>query len=237
MSSTTNFDLLFEQAAEDVFGVVPEVFRAPALPQGRSFKGIVHLHGEVNHPDEMVLTDADFGRAYLTEGWARRFLVELFRHFIVLFIGYSHNDTIMNYLARALPKYEAGRRFALIAEDVDPQRWHILGIEPIKYPKSKKHEHKALYRGVRHLADMFRDSILDWQHKVHGIASKPPPQSKEETDIIEYALKDVSTTRFFANAARLPEWVNWLDDRNHLESLFTGRDLSERDNYFGGMAG
>ena len=40
----------------------------------------------------MVLTDADFGRAYLTEGWARRFLVELFRSFTVLFVGYSHND-------------------------------------------------------------------------------------------------------------------------------------------------
>ena len=38
---------------------------------------------------DMVLTDADFGRAYLTEGWAQRFLVDVFREFTVLFIGYS----------------------------------------------------------------------------------------------------------------------------------------------------
>ena len=64
----------------------------------------------------MVLTDADFGRAYLTEGWARRFLVELFRQFTVLFVGYGHNDTVMNYLARALPESDVAKRFALTGE-------------------------------------------------------------------------------------------------------------------------
>ena len=88
---TTNFDLLFEQASEAVFDDKPEVFRAPALPLGHQFSGIVHVHGAVSHPNEVVLTDLDFSRAYLTEGWARRFLVELFRNFAVLFVGYRHD--------------------------------------------------------------------------------------------------------------------------------------------------
>lgn len=226
---TTNFDLLFEQAAKDEFGVMPEVFRAPALPLGRSFTGIVHLHGTVSRPDEIVLTDADFGRAYLTEGWARRFLVDLFRHFTVLFVGYSHNDTIVSYLARALPESEAGQRFALTEEDGSPQRWQVLGIEPIGYPKSGKHDYSALYEGVRRLADTVRRSVLDWQREVTELAIKPPPLSEEEADIIKDALKDVSTTRFFANAARSPEWISWLDKRKHLEPLFAEGDLSERD--------
>ena len=97
---TTNFDLLFEQAAADVFNnSQPRVFQAPSLPLGRQFNGIVHIHGVVRYPEEMVLTDKDFGRAYVTEGWAQRFLVDLFRSFTVLFVGYSHEDTIMNYLA------------------------------------------------------------------------------------------------------------------------------------------
>ena len=100
---TTNFDLLFEQASEAVFDDKPEVFRAPALPLGHQFRGIIHVHGAVSRPNEMVLTDLDFARAYLTEGWARRFLIELFRNFTVLFVGYSHDDTILSYLARALP--------------------------------------------------------------------------------------------------------------------------------------
>ena len=51
----------------------------------------------------MVITDEDFGRAYMTEGWAARFLVELFSNFTILFVGYSYDDTIMSYLTRALP--------------------------------------------------------------------------------------------------------------------------------------
>ena len=96
---TTNFDPLFEQEAEAIFDSSPEVFRAPALPLGREFDGIVHVHGSVRRPNEMVLTDRDFGHAYLTDGWAQRFLVELFSNFRILFVGYSHDDTIMNYLA------------------------------------------------------------------------------------------------------------------------------------------
>ena len=111
--STTNFDLLFADAAQDVFPEQPELCKAPALPLGRTFNGIVHVHGCLDRPRDMVLTDADFGRAYLTEGWARRFLVELFRSFTVMFVGYSHNDTVMKYLARALPARESKPRFAL----------------------------------------------------------------------------------------------------------------------------
>ena len=71
---TTNFDTLFEEAAKEHWVDQPEVFRAPALPLGAEFNGIVHIHGSIDNPPNMVLTDADFGRAYLTEGWARRFL-------------------------------------------------------------------------------------------------------------------------------------------------------------------
>ena len=95
---TTNFDLLFEEAASDALGSYPEAFPAPALPLGNRFRGIVHLHGSINDPDEMILTHRDFGRAYLTEsdGWARRFLVGLFGNFAILFVGIQpqryHNE-------------------------------------------------------------------------------------------------------------------------------------------------
>jgi hypothetical protein len=79
---TTNFDNHFLGAAQTVFGSGPEVYRAPALPLGDDFKGIVHLHGSVlDDAKKLVLTDADFGRAYLTQGWARRFVQQLFSKF------------------------------------------------------------------------------------------------------------------------------------------------------------
>ena len=53
---TTNFDLLFEQAARDVVETLPTTYSAPALPLGEEFKGIVHVHGDINRPDNSVLT-------------------------------------------------------------------------------------------------------------------------------------------------------------------------------------
>ncbi|NJL27382.1 MAG: hypothetical protein HC897_05550 [Thermoanaerobaculia bacterium] len=68
---TTNFDRHFEGAIEArQFTTKVEVYNAPALPRGSSFTGLVHLHGALGrNPEELVLTDADFGRAYLSEGW------------------------------------------------------------------------------------------------------------------------------------------------------------------------
>jgi len=60
---TTNFDLHFETAARDLFGRDPDIYRAPALPLGYDFSGIVHIHGSLPRARELVLTDTDFGRA------------------------------------------------------------------------------------------------------------------------------------------------------------------------------
>ena len=114
---TTNFDLLFEKAYNDLFRIVPKVFEATALPFGGRFQGIVHIHGSINDPQEMILTMQDFGRAYMTEanGWARQFLVDLFDNFFVLFIGYSHSDTIMNYMTSSLTKKYDKERYTMTA--------------------------------------------------------------------------------------------------------------------------
>ncbi len=230
---TTNFDFLFEQAAEDLFDSIPEVFRAPALPLGHQFKGIVHVHGTVNRHDDMIITDSDFGRAYLNEGWAQRFLVELFSNFTILFVGYSHNDTIMNYLARALPAREANRRFALTGKcDDDTDRWCLLGIEPITYPQCNKEDHSALDKGARELAAFAQLGILDWHRKITEIAENPPPLDKETEDLMKYALADDTKTRFFTKAATNPEWIDWLDEREYLIPLFANDTLNKRDRIF-----
>ena len=228
---TTNFDRLFEQASKDVLDSSPEVFQAPALPLGNDFNGIVHVHGAIRYPEGMVLTDRDFGRAYLTEGWARRFLVALFRQFTVLFVGYGHNDTVMNYLARALPESAASLRFALTREsDSDLQRWRVLGIEPIQYPQDSDDDYSKLHEGIRRLADFSRRSVLDWKREITELARKKPPLlGDEEAGLIEEALKDETRTRFFTDAASSPEWIDWLDKRKHLDALFGSGTLGKQD--------
>ena len=66
----------------------------------------MHLHGRIEGANdngrELILTSADFDRAYLTERWASRFITELFQYFNVLFIGYSINDPVLAYMLDAL---------------------------------------------------------------------------------------------------------------------------------------
>ena len=216
---TTNFDTLFEEAAKEHWVDQPEVFRAPALPLGAEFNGIVHIHGSIDNPPNMVLTDADFGRAYLTEGWARRFLVDLFRAFTVLFVGYGHNDTVMNYLARALPIDQTQSRF-VITDEADGDRWEILGTKPVFFAKPDKYDYSALYKGIAGLAKYARRGILDWQRDITEIAKTPPSLDQEVMDLVGDGLSDPARTRFFTEAASHIDWVQWLDERGHLDSLF-----------------
>ena len=219
---TTNFDPLFEQAAEAIFDSSPEVFRAPALPLGREFDGIVHVHGSVRRPNEMVLTDRDFGHAYLTDGWAQRFLVELFSNFRILFVGYSHDDTIMNYLARALPAGSEYQRFILTgSEDKKPSDdWRSLGIEPIVYPQANENDYSELDTSIHGLAELVQRRVVVWNDEITNIAQVPPPTDENKADLIEYALSDEVNTRFFTKAASDPDWIGWLDERGHLTALF-----------------
>ncbi|MBC7284640.1 DUF4020 domain-containing protein [Hoeflea sp.] len=224
---TTNFDLHFETAAAALFGAVPDVYRAPALPLGYDFSGIVHVHGALPRARDLVLTDADFGRAYLTEGWARRFLVDVFRQYTVLFVGYSHNDVVMNYLARALPADSVSARFALTDEDGN---WEFLGIKPIRFVKGTGADaFKELYAGVHRLAERVTRGALDWRSRLAELGHRVPPTDEEAISEVEQALRQVHTTRFLLDVARDPEWLRWLDRRKHLDALFGTGDLSERD--------
>ena len=206
---TTNFDDLFERVARGQFESKIRVFQAPALPLGNRFFGIVHLHGSVDEPEEMVLTHRDFGRAYLTEsdGWARRYLIDLFTNYTVLFVGYSHSDTIMTYLTPSLPPDGGQQRFALIGDQIDdPTRWRRMGIEPVTFQQAHANDFSGLDVGVAGLANFLQRGVLDWQREITVIADGKPPIDDESVGIIEHALSDPVTTRFFVESAESPEW-------------------------------
>ena len=220
---TTNFDTLFEKASTGVFRTCPEVFQTPTLPFRRAFRGMVHIHGSIERADDMVLTDADLGYAYLIEGSARRFLVELFGSFTILFVGYSHRDTVMTYLARALQGRRTEPRFA-ITNDTDSHRWQILGIKPVIYRSSSSDDHHALYEGINGLVKYAGRSLSDWRSKITEIAENPPSRDGEEMDLVEDALADPRRAGFFADAAAHVGWIDWLDKRKHLDRLFSTDD-------------
>ncbi|PWG60930.1 SIR2 family protein [Spiribacter halobius] len=228
---TTNFEFLIEAAAEEALGQRPRSFEAPAIPVGSDFRGVVHIHGGLSDPHTMVLTDADFGRAYLLEGWARRFLVSLFRHFTVLFVGYSHQDAVVNYLARAIPATGAYGRYALMEVTEDsPTRWDLLGVTAIPYKKQPNEDnpHQRLYDGVGKLAQHASRGALEWRTQLNEIAEAGPPQDAESVGQIDHALTEFHLTRFLLETATHSEWPRWLNERGYLDSLFDQPALSEQ---------
>ena len=48
--------------------------------------------------DRLIISDGDFGQAYLTQGWAARFVATLFRDFTLCFVGYSIDDPVLRYM-------------------------------------------------------------------------------------------------------------------------------------------
>ena len=227
--ATTNFDDHFASSARELYETQrPEMFFAPALPVGSDFTGIVHLHGSVTKdPKRMVLTDRDFGRAYLTEGWARRFLQELFSKYVVLFVGYSHNDPVVHYLARGLPPSASiDRRFAL-AEGGEDERWENLGIQPLPYPRrDDDSRHIALGSAISKWANLVRCTPLEHQERIKSVVEKPPPPAGEDLDYIEKALDDISLTRFFVHYADAVEWLHWMEKKSAFRKLFRSGQYS-----------
>jgi SIR2-like protein len=85
----------------------------------------------------MVLTDKNFGAAYLTRGWVRDFLISLFSEYTVLFVGYSHNDITTTYLARGLNQAQVKPRWTLVSSDLKQEaeeHWVHLEISVQQYP-------------------------------------------------------------------------------------------------------
>ena len=131
---TTNFDDCFEVAIKDS-GFYCESYSSPALPYGDTFCGLAHLHGSVESPESMVLLAEDYGRAYVTNGWATRFLVDLFEKHTVLFIGYSCGDSLVDYLTRSISSHINGKAYAFCRSSEDDSDWLVRGIAPISYDK------------------------------------------------------------------------------------------------------
>jgi SIR2-like domain len=226
---TTNFDRHFEGAldARNV-GTETGVYAAPALPVASRFAGLVHLHGVLGgRPDDLVLTDADFGRAYLSEGWAGRFLVELFRTYTILFIGYSYGDTVMTYLTRGLAPALGQGRFALTASG-EREDWELLGIQAIEYD-APSGDHSALPQALFAWVNYRNRGALAWSQRLkaflHGGPEGLDPATVGE---LEYCLRSENRRSLFFRRAKGSAWLEWVDKHGFLEPLFSVGGDQER---------
>ena len=210
---TTNYDQMFEQVLQDK-EINVHVYDSPALPLGNDFSGIVHIHGNVKCPKYMVLTDEDFGRAYLTDGYVSRFLKSVFDSYTVLFIGYSYNDTIIRYLTRAMSRDGNNKRY-ILTDDKGTQ-WDIFGIIPLFYPKN---EHQMMRESLEKVGARAKRGLLEWKEWITSISDAPPKDFTVDSEV-EYCLENVERTQVLANAINGAMWVEYLDEKGVFDRLF-----------------
>ncbi|MDF0512498.1 SIR2 family protein [Agromyces sp. H3Y2-19a] len=229
---TTNFDDHLASAAAGEGIAIADKWIGPALPLGDDFEGLVHLHGSVTrHPRELVLTDQDFGRAYLTAAWATRFLLPMFQRFTVVFVGYSHDDPIMRYLALGLPS--GTPRFVFTSADsAHDVKWKRLGVQPVAYPVTG-HDHGALVQALEAWDVRARMGQIEHGARVQEIVSAGTALTPVDRDYLVERLSCREGTVDFAKATESVsielklEWLRWLESFAGFKQLFESGEVGD----------
>ena len=241
---TTNFDRVFHTAAKRA-GQAFQQHAAPMLPipKNSRWNGLVFLHGllpakaDDTALNRLVVTSGDFGLAYLTERWAARFVSELFRNYVVCFVGYSINDPVLRYMMDALA---ADRMLGEVTPqawalgDCEPEQehgktieWEAKGVMPILYRvNAGSRDHSALHQTLHAWAETYRDGVLGKERIVVSHALARPSGSTQQDEFVGrmlWALSDKSglPAKRFADFNPVPS-LDWLLEAFSDERLVHG---------------
>lgn len=236
---TTNFDRAFEYIRKD-FDLSFRPYAAPFLPVPKkmNWNGVVYLHGlipqNIEHDDcleNLIVTSGGFGRAYLSERWAARFVTELLRNYVVCFVGYSLSDPVMRYLVDAVDadrmSGEETNNVYMFLEQTELS--DLFGVSrnktiiPIPYDNSDSH-HAKLHDTLRKWSDEYG---LGSEGKVAIVETESAHDPSLEPDTgykarVLWALSDKSgiPARRFAERKPLPPigWLTAFDDKFKLKN-------------------
>lgn len=214
---TTNFDHLFDNCP----GVTTDrIFEPPEFPDiefGRSVHGVVHLHGRLKEQDgphhDYVLSSSDFGRAYLAEGWATKFMRALLDKYTVVLIGYQAEDPPVDYLLQGLNYGRERDRSNLYAfdkgafEDIEV-KWRDQGVTPIAY-----NNYADLWKTLEVWADR-TDDPRAWRNGVVKMANHNPRNlCPFERGQVAHLVRSTPGARLFAQSEPSPpaEWLCVFD--------------------------
>lgn len=191
----------------------------------------------LREPRELVLTDKDFGRAYLTNAWATRFLLLMFQSFTVLFIGYSHDDPIMRYLALGLPSGTPRYAFTS-ADEINDSKWSRLGVRTIGYPVHN-HNHTALVAALEAWDLRARMGQTEHGARTVEVVKGGPALTPVDYDYLVVQLKTTDGAGDFVQAVASIEpilqvaWLHWAEALPEVRAIFNGQDGDGAANILG----
>ncbi len=221
---TTNFDTLFERAAEaaGMGRVLSHAGASLPRPGTASFEGVLHLHGRIEdcplklNRTELVLNSADFGEAYLRSGWTARYVYDLSRAFIVVLVGYSADDPPMRYLLEVLeadraryPDLKPVYAFTPAEEGQEKlatQLWAAKGVMAIPYVVRSAHDHGNLYATLRAWRDFAADPTKWRRTRLKAVLRTGSPG---DADAVEEAVSLLSHEDAYPLIAEVRPGAEW----------------------------
>jgi len=217
---TTNFDLLFEKVNKKIRSFVPPYL--PDLQSKESLSGIVYLHGKWIDPkkskhNNLIISSQNFGSAYLSHGWATRFLSNLLTRRTVVLIGYSGDDTLVRYLLEGLNS-EGSNANNIYAFECGEQgniqtKWSQLGATGISYP-----DHNDLWDTVAEWAKYTGDE-QKWDKYINQLSQQSPKDLEPfERGIITNYISTLDGAYKFMGFKPAPrsEWIYVFDKKIRL---------------------
>ncbi len=218
---TTNFDRLFEAAVRKIHVYQPP--ELPGLSHPNGFDGIVHLHGVLPsalkmavQPLNLVLSSGDFGRAYLSDGWATDFIRDLLDRYTVVLVGYSADDPPIRYLLEGLNlsgRLGGNRLFAFTSDTSSAAQaeWRERGVITIGYDPSDNHSH--FWQCIHGWAMRARNP-LEWRRSIISIARLPPTELRpfQRGQVVALCSSKEGADAFSdATPPLSPEWLCVFD--------------------------
>jgi hypothetical protein len=245
---TTNFDLLFEMVARAAPKWTPN--NLPDLQRGEGFEGIVHLHGVFDQSytkavgGNLVLSSAEFGRAYLAEGWATAFIRDAIERYSIVFVGYSADDPPVQYLLEALNRVSDRPHRQLYAFQAGHEAeaaalWSHKGVVAIPY-STPSADHGAMWTTLKAWAERARDPEK-WRARVlqRGMQGPEKMAPHERGQVMHLAMIEDGVKTIVAAKRALPAtWLRVFDRQSVMRRLVleTFSEKSQRPNPFFCMA-
>ena len=229
---TTNFDLLFEDAARKMRSPV-QTYSLGGIPRPRptsnpEFNGVLHIHGALDRNPEktsdLIISDRDFGEFYLRRRVVPDLIYDAVRLYHLVLVGYSANDSPMRYLLNAVAAdaerfSDLKERFIFVgmSEDdpVELEDWRTRGITPIRY-NVQDNDHSQLQRT---LAQWVKFSKINENRHIDSVLKKivrgkRSEAREEDRDLFDHFIRRSDSnerTRLSELVSKHKADLGWLD--------------------------
>jgi hypothetical protein len=226
---TTNFDLLLEQAAR-LAGRTLQTYSLNSIPRPTrrpNFSGAFHIHGALESDksriSDLIITDQDFGDAYLRQRTVPDFIYDLTRLYHLVLVGYSASDPPMKYLLNAIASDE--NRFSDIKkryvftpssapDPVTLADWRARGILPIEYNSDNGHDalRATLSRWAQLSMHNGRRALVEAE--LRRIVKKPRSSSEvSDQDLFDHLFRrdPGERAKLSAFVSKQKADISWLD--------------------------